>query len=80
MILKINAKCSDLFAMSIEDSKGNELLNYEGYVPSFMPNDHYGDYVELTIDAKTGKILDWPKDCTKLIKAFIKQNNNKGDQ
>lgn len=79
MILKINAKCSDMFSCIIENSKGQELLNYDGYVPNFMPNEHYGDYVELTIDVKTGKIIDWPKNCSELVKAFIKQQNNKGD-
>lgn len=77
MLVKINAKCSDLFSCIIESSKGKELLNYDGYVPDFMPNQHYGDYVELTIDAKTGKIVDWPKDATELIKAFIKEEKNK---
>lgn len=79
MLLKINAKCSDLFAMSIEDSKGTELLNYDGYVPSFFPNEHYGDYVELTIDSKTGKIVDWPKDVDAKIKAFIKSEKSKAE-
>lgn len=55
-IIHISAKCSDLFAM--QDSEGNQ---YDGHVPEFFPEDHFGDYVILSIDTKTGKILNWQK-------------------
>ena len=57
-VLRISAKCSDLFAMSL----GNK--EYDGYVPDWLPNTnakHYGDYVELKIDIETGQILNWKK-------------------
>lgn len=57
-VLKISAKCSDLFfATLIED--GKKVGEYDGYVPNFMPEDHYGDYVNLNIDVDTGQILNW---------------------
>ena len=58
MIIKISAKCSDLFSASCDA----EAKYYDGYVPDFFPETHYGDYVELTIDTATGQILNWPKD------------------
>ena len=61
MKLTINAKCSDLFSASLYDDKGNFKGDYRGYVPDFMPGQHYGDYVELEIDTDTGKILNWKK-------------------
>jgi len=57
--LRINAKCSDLFAADLVDDDGNVLAEYQGYVPDFMPGDHYGDYVQLEIDATTGQIVGW---------------------
>ncbi len=33
----------------------------EDYVPSYMPGNHYGDYVILDID-DSGKIKNWPED------------------
>lgn len=57
--LKICAKCSDLFSASLED--GDSVKNYEGYVPDFFPEEHWGDYVEFNIDIETGKILNWKK-------------------
>ena len=56
--ININAKCSDLFAASYY--KDNKYIGeYDGYVPQFMPGQHYGDYVTLQIDADTGKIINW---------------------
>ena len=54
-ILSITAKCSGMFSASMD---GKE---YDGYVPDFMPGDHYGDYVMLEIDIETGHIVNWKK-------------------
>jgi len=59
MILQLNAKCSDLFWGQIKDDNGNVLWEHDGYVPDFMPGEHWGDYVELDIDIETGTILNW---------------------
>jgi hypothetical protein len=59
MTLSINAKCSDLFSASLVDGKGMVVGEYDGYVPDFMPGEHYGDYVELKIEVATGRILNW---------------------
>lgn len=72
MIINLTAKCSDLCNYSINDKDGKELFEHDGYVPDFMPGDHFGDYIELEIDSKTGKILNWRKDADKLINALIK--------
>ena len=58
MKLKITAKCSDLFGATLVTDKGKFKV-YDGYVPKFMPGEHYGDYVILDIDVETGKILNW---------------------
>lgn len=57
--IDISAKCSDLFDATVYDGKGKALLDYTGYVPGFFPDDHYGDYVRMKIELKTGKILNW---------------------
>lgn len=74
VILKIKAKCSDSFSAIFLDKSGTQILEYDGHVPDFMPNKHYGDYVQLTIDIKTGMITDWPKDATTKVKQFIESN------
>ena len=61
MVLRICAKCSDLCWAELQDKDGKVLKNHDGYVPDFMPGQHYGDYVELTIDTETGQILNWKK-------------------
>jgi len=58
-VMRINAKCSDLFSAVFADAAGNDVADYSGYVPGFMPGQHYGDYVEIEIDLKTGQILNW---------------------
>jgi hypothetical protein len=72
MIIKINAKCSDLFSARLHEN-GKEkfsdaVAEYDGYVPEWFPGDHYGDYVELEIDTDTGKILNWKKPSKKELK------------
>lgn len=58
-VMKIVAKCSDMFSASFFDKNNACVGRYDGYVPDFMPGQHYGDYIELTIDLKTGQILNW---------------------
>ena len=65
-ILKVCAKCRDLFAASIEMEDGN--LSHDGYVPDFMPGNHYGDYVEIDIDIETGQIVNWVKPTDKQLR------------
>ena len=71
MILKVCAKCSDLCSMELLADDKTELGNYSGYVPVWLPNTnvkHYSNYVELTIDTTTGKIIDWTPPTKKQIK------------
>jgi hypothetical protein len=74
MKIQMSAKCSDLFSCSILDKRDDLLVDgYDGYVPAFMPDEHYGDYVILDIDAETGQILNWKSDALKLVKQFVKE-------
>ncbi len=73
MKLTINAKCSDLCFTMIQDKNGTILAENNGYVPDFMPDEHYGDYVMLEIDVKTGKILNWTA-TEKSVSNWIKNN------
>jgi hypothetical protein len=57
-VLSVSAKCSDLWSHTVVNETGI-VSEYSGYVPSFMPGQHWGDYVELDIDPYTGKILNW---------------------
>ena len=69
-VLKICAKCSDLFtARLVVDGKVTKT--HDGYVPQFMPETHYGDYVELNIDIDTGMILNWKKPTEKELESQL---------
>jgi hypothetical protein len=57
-VLSICVKCSDLYSHTIYKQDGT-TVEYSGYVPSFFPEEHYGDYVMLDINPYTGKILNW---------------------
>jgi hypothetical protein len=57
-ILRISAKCSDMFSATLIDEKGKAVADYNGYVPDFFP-ENGGDYIELDIELATGKILNW---------------------
>jgi hypothetical protein len=67
VVLSICGKTSDLFTASlIED--GKVVRTHDGYVPKFMPEEHYGDYIELDIDVATGQILNWKAPTKKELK------------
>jgi hypothetical protein len=60
MTIKICGKTSDLFSAHLIGEDGKiKGENYSGYVPDWMPGEHYGDYVQLDIDMATGRILNW---------------------
>ena len=72
MIIKISAKCSDLFSASLFNENGRQIgKEYQGYVPKFFPGEHYGDYIMLEIDTETGKILNWATSDIEVRKIFI---------
>ncbi len=58
MKICVNAKCGDMFNMTIHDNNGNEILFKEGSVPSKL-NIGGGDYIHFDIDNETGKIIGW---------------------
>lgn len=72
-IIQMTLKVSDEFCAQIIDKEGKEIGSYEGYVPDFFPGDHYGDYVELSIDIETGKIVNWNQPTQEQIKEFLEK-------
>ena len=58
MRIFISAKCSDLCHYKVVDDQGIYILEGDGYVPENWGVGG-GDYVELTIDNKTGRIVGW---------------------
>jgi hypothetical protein len=69
--LKLHLKVSDRFTCGLMDKEGVELKDYDGYVPEFMPGDHYGDYVILDIDIDTGMITNWTQPTQEQLEEFI---------
>lgn len=69
-------KCRDQFGGRLIDQDGQVLKEYDGYVPSFFPGDHYGDYLMLDIDIDTGSIINWKKIKPSEIEEFIESGNS----
>ena len=75
--LRIYCKVSDRFTYSIDDAQGEEIhCQEDGYVPDFMPGEHYGDYVILDIDLDTGMVTNWKKPTAAQIEAAIKPQDD----
>ena len=53
---------------------GKQIGEYSGYVPDFMPGNHYGDYVQLEIDTDTGLIVNWKKPTDAQLKIFTNES------
>jgi hypothetical protein len=60
------------------DKDGQVIKFYDGAVPKFMPEEHWGDYIRLEIDLKTGRILNWTATKQDVI-AFMSDPNNADD-
>ena len=72
--ISIYLKVSVHFFCQVLD--GDEILKeHDGYVPDFMPGDHYGDYVDLHIDLETGKVLNWrsPDELKEYLATFLSE-------
>lgn len=69
MRMIISAKCSDMFHATLRKD-GKQIGEYDGYVPDFMPGQHYGDYVQLEIDTDTGLIVNWKKPTKEQLAIF----------
>lgn len=70
--LSIHCKVCDNFTASLLDQNGETIHDQEdGYVPGFMPGDHYGDYVILEIDLDSGQIKNWKAPSAKAIQEWI---------
>jgi hypothetical protein len=70
--IRTRMKVRDTFECQVVNNEGKVELNYDGYVPSFFPDDHYGDYLYLNIDIETGQILNWKKPTEEQLANFIK--------
>jgi len=67
----ICAKCSDLCSIQFFNKDGDKIGERDGYVPDWMPEEHYGDYIELEIDVETGQILNWKKPTQRQLKVSM---------
>ena len=75
MTIQLCIKCSDRFTANLVDDTGKKIGDYEGYVPDWMPEEHYGDYVMLDIDTITGQIKNWKNPSANTIrKTFQKKS------
>lgn len=70
--LKVHLKVSDRFCAQLVSATGTVIFDQEdGYVPSFMPGQHYGDYVILDIDIDTGQITNWKVPSAEEVQEWI---------
>lgn len=70
--LKLCCKVSDRFQAQLKED-GKILKDYDGYVPDFMPGNHYGDYIEIEINLETGQIINWQRPTQEQIDNFIEE-------
>jgi len=73
--LLIYCEVRDNFTASLQDQDGVDLyVQEDGYVPDFMPGQHYGDYVILNIDIDTGQVTNWKAPSFEDIQAWMKKD------
>jgi hypothetical protein len=71
-LLKLHLKVSDMFTADLLDEDGSTIHGQDdGYVPKFMPGQHYGDYVILDIDITTGQVVNWKTPTPQQLAAWV---------
>lgn len=76
--LCLHLKVRDEFTAELLDQDGATIFDQEdGYVPGFMPGEHFGDYVILHIDIDTGQIINWTKPTAEDIQKWITAEDDK---
>ncbi len=79
--LRIYCKVCDNFTASLHDQHGDEIcVQDDGYVPGFMPGEHYGDYLILNIDIETGQVTNWDKAKLKKLPEWVKERTGGGEE
>lgn len=72
--LRIFCKVCDEFTASLHDDDGAIICDQgDGYVPGFMPGEHYGDYLILNIDIETGQVTNWEKPTSAELQEWIEK-------
>lgn len=74
--IRLHMKVQDSFNSCLVDAQGEEVAEYEGYVPDFFPGEHYGDYLILNIDLETGQIKNWNKPTAENLETLIAADND----
>ncbi len=70
--LRIHMKVCDQFCGEVVDQNGQTIGGKEDvYVPDFMPEQHFGDYLILNIDLESGRITNWKQPTADQIEAFV---------
>jgi hypothetical protein len=73
--LEIYCKVCDNFTATLTDQSGEDIhVQEDGYVPGFMPGDHYGDYLILNIDLDTGRVINWKPPTAEQIQDWISKS------
>ena len=71
--MRLCVKVRDYFTGNIVDQDGERIGDFDGYVPSFFPGNHDGDYIKINIDLDTGQITNWKKPTAEDIEKLIEK-------
>lgn len=72
--LSIYMKVCDSFSATLIDADGQTIAEQDrDYVPSFMPGEHYGDYLILEIDIDTGQIKNWKRPTEEQLSEWVEK-------
>lgn len=75
--VSIYCKVSDRFTYQLKDAEGTIVHDQDdGYVPDFMPGEHYGDYVILDIDVDTGMVTNWSVPTARQIEDAMRKSDD----
>ena len=78
--IRVEAKCADRCSIDMVDASGSMIHQHVGEVPEFMPGQHYGDSIILSINVKSGLISNWGDEERAKIQGLLDDHHPGGNE
>lgn len=75
-VLQVRGKVSDACTYTLTDDKGLEIVEHDGYIPSWLSRsmqcDGDSDHLFFDVDLKTGQIIGWKPPSDHEIQVWVR--------
>ena len=78
--IQVEAKCADRCSIDVVSEGGGMIHQHVGEVPEFMPGQHHGDNIILSINVGSGLISNWGDEERAKLQELLDEHPPGGDE